>query len=152
MYVNELMTRNVATCSSDSSLESIAMQMWQNNCGAIPVLDSNNSPIGIITDRDIVMSAALNHKPLWEMSANQILDGRTTYTCREGDNVKSALRTMWAQHIRRLPVVDDGGGLIGMVSMDDIIARAERGSRGTPPPDLSFDDAMSTLKGVAYHH
>ena len=152
MHVNELMTRNIATCGADNSLESIAMQMWQSDCGAIPVLDNSNSPIGVITDRDIAMSAALNHKPLWELSASQLLDGRTTFTCREGDNVKSALRTMWAQHVRRLPVVDDSGSLIGMISMDDIIARAERGSRGAPPPDLSFDDAMSTLKSVAYHH
>lgn len=152
MYVHELMTHDVATCSPDSNLESIALSMWQRACGAVPVLDQTGTPVGVITDRDIAMSAALNHKPLWELTANQIMNGRVTHTCRAGDNVRSALRTMWAQHVRRLPVVDDRGCLIGMVSMDDIIARAERGSRGTPPPELSFDDAMSTLKSVAYHH
>lgn len=152
MYVHELMTREVGTCGPDTPLDAVAMMMWQRDCGAIPVVDPQGLPIGILTDRDVAMSAALNHKPLWELRAGDVLNSRPTHTCRAGDNVKSALRIMWAQHVRRLPVVDDEGHLTGIVSMDDLIARAERGSRGAPPPELSFDDAMTTLKSVAYHH
>ncbi|HKK13039.1 MAG TPA: CBS domain-containing protein [Gammaproteobacteria bacterium] len=152
MYVHELMSRDVSTCDPETTLDAVAMMMWQRNCGAVPVVDQAGLPIGVVTDRDIAMSAALNQKPLWELRAGDLLNGRPAYTCRAGDNVKSALRAMWAQHVRRLPVVDDNGHLTGILSMDDIIARAERGSRGAPLPELSFDDAMATLKSVAYHH
>jgi CBS domain-containing protein len=152
MLIRDIMTRDVSACGLDTTLESAAAMMWQNNCGSIPVVDQGGVPIGIVTDRDVAMSAALNHKPLWELTAREVLDGRATFTCRGNDNVHSALRAMWAQHVRRIPVVDDGGHLEGIVSMDDVIARAERGSRGNTPPELSFDDAMTTLKAVAYHH
>jgi CBS domain-containing protein len=152
MNVRDVMTRDAKGCSPDTSLESVAMMMWDHNCGSIPVVDPTGTPIGLITDRDIAMSAALGHKPLWELTARDVLNGRAVYTCRADDNLKAALKTMWAQHIRRIPVVDAGGHLAGILSVDDIVSHAERGSRGQMPPELSFDDAVATLKSVVYHH
>jgi CBS domain-containing protein len=152
MFVHELMTHEVGTCGPDTTLESAAIIMWERNCGAVPVVDQAGTPVGVITDRDIAMSAAMTHKPLWEISVEEVLNGRHAYTCRANDDIKTAMRTMWAQHVRRLPVIDDGGHVTGILSVDDVAARAERGSRGAPPPPLSFDDAMTTLKSVAHHH
>lgn len=152
MYVHELMTRDVCSCSPDDFLEAAALLMWQNNCGSLPVLGVDRTPIGMITDRDIAMAAALNHKPLWEISVKEVLNGRMTHTCHAGDDIRSAMRTMWAQHVRRLPVLDEQGHLAGILSADDVASHAERGTRGAPPPPLSFDDAMTTLKSLAYHH
>ena len=55
-------------------------------------------------------------------------------------------------HVRRLPVIDDDGCLQGILSMDDVVVCAERGKRGKGKPDLSFEDAMTTLKAVCTHH
>lgn len=149
MHVRDLMTSTVRTCGSDTTLEQVALMMWDANCGAIPVVDDMGTPVGIITDRDIAMSSALNHRPLWELTARQVLGDRPVYTCTAEDDVRTAMKTMWAQHVRRMPVVDGGGRLRGILSIDDIISRAERGSRGQRPPDLSFDDAITTCKAVA---
>src|SRR3990172_13401491 len=106
MNVRELMIKNVAFCAPDASLESIAMQMWDKDCGSIPVVDGNGRPLGILTDRDIAMGCAMNHKALWEMRATEITNNRPLYTCHSDDDVQSALHTMAAHHVRRLPVVD----------------------------------------------
>ena len=60
MNVGEIMTQAVKFCGPDSDLESVAMDMWNHDCGCIPVVDENGKPVGIITDRDIAMAGALS--------------------------------------------------------------------------------------------
>jgi CBS domain-containing protein len=152
MNVSEAMETDVKACGSDTNLEAAAMMMWNHDCGFLPVVDSLGKPLGVITDRDIAMSAALNHKPLWELTAGDIISGQTVHLCEMDVAVRSALKTIWAQKVRRVPVVDGGGQLRGVLSVDDIVTLAERGSRGQPLPPLSYDDAVMTLKAVARHH
>lgn len=151
MNVQDIMTTEVATCSPDTNLESIASMMWNKNCGSIPVLNQNGEPIGIITDRDIAMGCALNHKPLWELTANDILGGRQVHLCRASDSVKSSLQQMSQNHIRRLPVIGDDGHLVGMLSLGDIVAYAESEMPGKIP-EVSFGETINTLKQVYVHH
>ncbi|MFA7095178.1 MAG: CBS domain-containing protein [Gammaproteobacteria bacterium] len=152
MKVHDAMVRDVQACSADSNLESVATVMWDGNIGAVPVVDEGGKPIGMVTDRDIAMAAALNHKPLWELTSQQVVRDRTVYTCHMQDDVKTAMKIMWAQKIRRLPVVDSAGKLQGILSIDDIIELAERGMRGQGTPELSYDDTMNTLKAVGKRH
>lgn len=151
MYVNELMIKDVKCCDWNTTLETAAIMMWDNDCGAIPIIDESSRPVGMVTDRDIAMAAALNHKPLWELRAGDISGHRVTYTCTLGDDIKSALKQMRAHKVRRLPVVNDLGQLQGILSIDDIIACAER-SPARDMPTLSYDDTMRTLKAICIHH
>ncbi|MDE2089819.1 MAG: CBS domain-containing protein [Gammaproteobacteria bacterium] len=152
MKIKDVMVTNVKACGPDDKLESVAMVMWNNDCGSVPVVDIAGKAIGIVTDRDISMAAALNHKALWDMTPREIMNGRALHTCRTEDDIKSALKIMWAQKVRRLPVVDDIGQLQGILSVDDLVACAERGTRGLRAPDLSYDDTITTLKAVCRHH
>jgi CBS domain-containing protein len=152
MNVSDVMQRGVKVCGVASTLEAAAMLMWDNDCGALPVVDDIGHPVGIVTDRDIAMTAALNHRPLWDLVCGDITGSRTLFTCHADEDVRSALKTMWAQRVRRLPVVDAGQQLVGILSMDDIVSCAERGARGQTVPDLSFDDAMNALKAVVARH
>jgi CBS domain-containing protein len=147
MKVLELMQKDVKTCSPDDSLESIALMMWNHDCGSIPVVDPAGKPIGIITDRDIAMSCALNHKSLWDLRARDVTNNRPLFTCYEDDDMSVALATMQTHRIRRLPAVDDDGQLQGLISIDDVVARSEEKLRG-----MSYKDAMHTLKAVCVHH
>lgn len=147
MNVSDIMSKDVGACSADSDLESVAKIMWDKNCGSIPVLDVSNKLVGIITDRDIAMGCALNHKAEWELKTNDILNNRTLFTCRSDEDIKSALQRMSDHHIRRLPVVDGNGQLMGILSIDDIISLAQEDN-----PELSFRDTMNTLKQVCTHH
>lgn len=147
MKACDVMVRDVKTCSPDDTLESVAMVMWNNDCGSVTMIDQMGTPIGIITDRDIAMSCALNHKSLWELSVKDVTNNRSLYMCNENDDVKSTLATMQQQKIRRLPVVNKAGHLEGIISIDDIVACSKE-----TMPDLSYRDTMKTLKAVCTHH
>lgn len=152
MNVGEIMTQAVKACSPDSDLESVAMDMWNHDCGCIPVVDEAGKPVGIITDRDIAMAGALKGEALRNIRISEVIKGHRLHCCYTADPVQVALKTMWAEHVRRLPVIDSDGCLAGILSVDDIIVSAERGKRGHGVPALSYDDAMTTLKAVCSHH
>ncbi|NIR30369.1 MAG: CBS domain-containing protein [Gammaproteobacteria bacterium] len=152
MKVGEIMTHGVRTCTPESSLEDAALIMWDGDCGAVPVIDHEGRPVGVITDRDIAMGSALQHKSLSDIRVSDVINGRPAHLCHVDDDIKNALKTMWGQKVRRLPVVGMDGRVLGILSIDDVITHAERGSRGQTVPDLSFDDAMNTLKAVARYH
>lgn len=137
MNVSEIMTRAVKSCGLDSDLAAVAMEMWNHDCGCIPVVDGSGRPIGIITDRDIAMAGALRGESLSSIIIGEVIEGHTLHCCRGGDPVQSALKTIWAEHVRRLPLVDGDGRLESILSVDDIVACAERGKRGQGAPALS---------------
>ena len=146
MYVSEVMHSPAECCNSDTNLDSVAKLMWDHDCGAIPVVDDLNKPIGILTDRDIAMGSFLNHKPLWEISSKEVANKRPLFTCKRDDDIRNVLETMEREKVRRLPVVNSDGELEGIVSIDDIVFFTKKGS------DLSYDDTVGTLKAVSVHH
>ncbi len=151
MLIRDLMVKEVTSCCPDTNLEAAGRMMWDHNCGAIPVLDNEDHPIGVVTDRDIAMSAVLNHKPLWDITTRDVISSREIFTCNMDDDIQSALTTMQTHKIRRVPVVNGDGRLEGILSIDDIIACSEQKEGKTIPP-LSFEDTMSTLKAVCFQH
>ena len=152
MNVSTIMSKDISICGPENTLEDAALRMWESDCGSLPICDNAGMPVGIVTDRDIAMASMLKHRALWEITAQEVSNGRAVYTCRHDDDVIMALKTMLAQKVRRLPVINNEGRAVGMLSIDDIVIFAQRGSRGLHTPELSFDDAMSTLKAVCKHH
>lgn len=151
MKLKDLMVKDVKSCAPHTTLEAAGQMMWDHDCGALPVLDDDGHPIGIVTDRDIAMSAVLNHKPLWDISAGDVTGGREVHTCHLNDDIQTALAVMQAHRIRRMPVVDRDGRLQGMLSIDDVIARSAQ-AKGKRPPAVSYEETISTLKAVCFHH
>ena len=149
MNVDDIMVTEAKSCTTETTLDQVAMQMWEYNCGSIPVVNQENKPVGIITDRDIAMCCALNHKAPWEMTAATVMADRTIYTCCADDDIASALSLMKEHKVRRLPVTDSDGFFTGMVSIDDVVAFSEK---LTPTKKQSYDLTMNTLKAVAIHH
>ncbi|HVW70006.1 MAG TPA: CBS domain-containing protein [Steroidobacteraceae bacterium] len=125
MQVNEIMSRNVQTCRPDDSLEHAARLMWDYDCGCLPVCESNGPQrvVGIITDRDICMGALFQGKPLRDLLVRDSM-ARQLVTCQATQPLTRAESTMKSARIRRLPVVDDEGALIGMLSLADFAREA----------------------------
>jgi CBS domain-containing protein len=92
----------------------------------VPVVDEDGRPVGIVTDRDLCMAAYTRGRPLHEMRVESMMS-TALRTCRDTDAVEVAERTMADAQVRRLPVVDDHGRLVGIVSIADL-ARAPRGA------------------------
>ena len=123
MNVEEVMNRKVHTCRPEDSLKVPAKLMWEQDVGCIPVVDLETRPVGMITDRDICMSCYFTGKALDQQDVRQAM-ARKVHAARLGQSVESAEELMGSKQIRRLPVVDKSGKLVGILSVNDLALAA----------------------------
>jgi CBS-domain-containing membrane protein len=150
MNIEQLMIRNVKTCTPDSTLDDAARIMWDQDCGAVPVVDEASRVVGMITDRDICMSAWIQGRPLVELRIANAMSARV-YTCKPMDSIGSAEAIMQAQQVRRLPVVGADGRLVGILSLNDIALESARDSR-TTNHWVTAREVAETLASVCKPH
>lgn len=145
MNVSKLMSRDVRCCHPNDSLQRVAAAMWDGAVGALPVADLANHVIGMITDRDALMAAYTRGGPLSDIPASIAMSPRV-HSVRESDSVDVADKLMQRHQVRRVPVVDDAGRIVGIVSLDDL-ARATL----APPKDaVSADQVALALLAVGW--
>ncbi len=149
MKVQDLMTSNVKSCGPETDLAAAAAMMLEGDFGVLPVADNSGKAIGVITDRDIAIAAATKGKPASQIAVSEVISGNV-YSCHLNDDIKTALKTMRHEKTRRIPVVNKDGMLQGIISMNDVVLRAEE-ARGRHVPELSYEEAMSTLKAICEH-
>jgi CBS domain-containing protein len=119
MNVADIMTSPAHTCSADESLDRVARIMWEHDSGVVPVVDRQGRAIAMITDRDICMAALTQGRSLAEIRV-AVAMSKLVYTCHPDDRVSAAERTMRTHQVRRLPVVNDAGRIVGVLSISDI--------------------------------
>jgi CBS domain-containing protein len=150
MYVQDLMTRQAHACRPEDSLERAAQLMWDYDCGCLPVCtgsdDGGRRTVGVITDRDICMNALFLRKPLRELRVSEAMSG-DVLTCRASDPLAEAERTMQQRRVRRLPVLDDSGSLVGMISLADLALEAAR-ERRRVSREVTEKDVGDTLAAI----
>lgn len=120
--IQEVMTRDVQTISTQDSVQRAAQLMDELNVGAIPVVDDGRL-VGMITDRDItVRSVAVGQDP----ASTRVNDVMSTdvRTCTVDQGVEDVLAQMADVQIRRVPVVDGNGQVIGIVSLGGVVTKA----------------------------
>jgi CBS domain-containing protein len=118
MKVEKVMSRDVATCSVDDTLSTPAQQMWDRTVGSVVVL-SGEQLAGIITDRDIAMSAQTQGRPLAEIPVRTAM-ASDVVTCGPDDRLGEVVKRMVQRRVRRCPVVNGDGNLLGLLSLDDL--------------------------------
>lgn len=148
MRVEKLMSRELTTCRPHDSLEHAASLMWNSDCGSLPVTGDGGSELaGIITDRDICMAALFQGKALRELRVEDAM-AKKVLTCRASDEIDAAQRQMQDEQIRRLPVLDNEGALIGIISMADIVREAARLQYGEHH-EIASGEVMATLAKIS---
>jgi CBS domain-containing protein len=149
MKIGQVMTRNVASCSPVESLNEAARIMWERDCGSVPIVDAEQKLIGMITDRDICMAAYTQGRPLEQIRIEDVMS-RNIVSCSVEQNVGVAEHRMREAKVRRIPVVDDGGKLIGLVSLNDLAIEAAnervKAIRGT-----GLEQVAATLAAICEH-
>src|SRR5689334_13036676 len=127
LKVHELMTVTPEMCAPHDSLEKVARLMVARDCGAIPVIDdlSNRQPVGILTDRDIVVRAVAKGKSVFDCAVQDVMSP-SPITLHVDASFHECARTMMLNRFRRILVVDDRGRLVGIVTDGDL-ARACHG-------------------------
>jgi len=146
MKVRKIMSSDVAACYPDTSLAAAAGLMWQYDCGVIPVIDRNQKVVGVITDRDICMAAAMTNRFASQIAVGEVMSGEV-FACSPDDEIGQALATMQRRQVLRLPVVNQDGALQGILSMNDIVLRAEEG-RGSKSDGISYAEVINTRKVI----
>jgi len=127
MKVEQIMNQPPVACRAHDTLSTAAQLMWDHDFGALPVMGNDNRVIGVVTDRDICMAAYTQGRPLQDIAV-EVAMAKEVFTCKGDESVEGAEHLMGEKKIRRLPVLDDAGQLVGMLSLSDI-AREVGGSR-----------------------
>lgn len=120
MRIGEIMTLDPQTVRPGDTLQSAAQHMDDLNVGVLPVCDGDRL-LGVLTDRDIVIrSTSAGQDP----RTATVADAMTTdaHTLTEDHSVLDALHIMEEHQLRRVPVVDGAGKLVGIVSLGDLAA------------------------------
>jgi CBS domain-containing protein len=146
MLVKELMQKKVLSCPSDRPLTEAARIMWGGDVGSVPVTDPQTGKVcGMITDRDICMAACTQGRPISEILIGQVMS-RNLHSIRDDQDVSEAQNMMRRHQVRRLPVLDRGASLVGILSLNDVaLATAGAASTGMKV------EALQTLAAVSRH-
>jgi CBS domain-containing protein len=146
MNVEQLMNRTVETCGPDDTLAEAARKMWEHDIGCLAVLSGDRRVVGMVTDRDICMAALTQGRALHEIPVSLAMS-KEVHSCSPNDSLIEAEEQMRSRQVRRLPVLDAGAQLIGIVSVNDLAREAERqvGRKGRA---VSTEEVTVTLAAV----
>ncbi|HEX7295879.1 MAG TPA: CBS domain-containing protein [Pyrinomonadaceae bacterium] len=161
----DIMTRDLAIATRDTTLPEIALMMKQEDTGVIPVVEydmqgngrtaadvnerkyegrnyTRGKLVGLITDRDIVVRAVADNKDCASVRAEDIMSV-DIHTARPNDRVVDVIRKMGDKQVRRIPITNDNGYLVGMVSMADVAIETRQ--------DRELADAIEDIsKGTSF--
>jgi CBS domain-containing protein len=123
MSLSALLNRRVVTASPKDSLAKVGGLIEQENVGAVVVTEADR-PVGIVTDRDLALAVCVHGTSPQEHVQSVMTCPVSTISKDEG--VYNATQQLMEQAVRRLPVVDQSGGLVGLVSLDDLLLLLSR--------------------------
>ncbi|HYL73474.1 MAG TPA: CBS domain-containing protein [Bryobacteraceae bacterium] len=144
MRVRDVMVRNVKFCSPEANLAAVTEKLWKEGCGTLPVVE-NGRVLGIVTDRDICIALGTRNRKAADVLVKDVTLPKLFF-CSPDDDIHAALKTMSAQKVRRLPVIDNKGALQGILCLDDIVLFAEEKAA-----DLTYFDVVQTMKSICEH-
>jgi len=148
MKAKKLMSTDVQACRPGDTMADAAKIMWERDCGIVPVVDSQHRVVGILTDRDICISAFTKGKALSQLHVKDAMQA-PVHCCRD-DDVHEAIHEMMRKfQVRRLPVVDRDERLVGMISLNDLVLAAQEAS-GRARSELA-EEVFDTLAAVSRH-
>ena len=146
MNIKELMHTPAVTINANETANAAAHLMWENDCGAVPVVDDGNRLIGMITDRDVCMAAYTQGRPLSEIPIATAMS-KHVLVCHVSDSAETAEELMREGQVRRVPVIDNDGHPVGLVGIADLARFA-----ATSPKSTIEEHLLLTLEAVFSPH
>jgi CBS domain-containing protein len=122
MPIGDYCQKPAATVRSGETVRAAARRMREEGLGSLVVV-KDGRPTGILTDRDLVLEILCNRLDPGAVSVDEIAS-RSLVTIEQEAPVREAARMIRRHAVRRLPVVDDKGQLVGIVAADDLLALA----------------------------
>jgi CBS domain-containing protein len=127
MQVKEIMTGNPTCAKPETPLEEVAQMMTEIDCGEIPVVENfeTNIPVGVVTDRDIVCRAVAKSINPVGLGAYEVMT-KPVVTVTPDMSLEDCCNLMEEKRIRRVPVVDAGGAICGIISLADVARNMDK--------------------------
>lgn len=144
MNVEQLMSREIRTCSPEHRLDCAAQIMWEHDCGIVPIVDDTQRLVGVVTDRDICMAAYTKGRALREIEIREVAM-KPTATVSPKDSVRAVEEVMKHHQVRRVVVTDDRHRPVGVVSLNDLARHI-----GRQPNGVSSEEISSTLAAICH--
>ena len=142
MQISEVMTPHPLTCAPETTAAEAAHLMWEGDCGVLPVV-RDRMLAGIVTDRDLFIALATRNSRASDLTVGSVAQ-LPAVTCSPRDDVQQAMGKMKTHRVRRLPVVDQDGTLVGIVSMNDLLL-------ATSPQSAMGTRVVDTLQTISEH-
>jgi len=121
MSVGRICTRYVDLADADETAQQAARRMSERRVGTLVILDLADRPVGILTDRDLVLRVVASGRDPGETPVGEVMTRNPTMIS-EAAGIEEALSLMRSGSFRRLPVIGRDGVLVGLVSLDDILS------------------------------
>ena len=130
MKVQDVMTRNPASVTPGATIREAAQLMQREDTGIIPVVEEQGSKrlVGVVTDRDIAIRVVAEGRD-GGARVSDVMSTSQLATCSPDDDVDDAMQAMANEQVRRIPIVDDRGTLVGIVAQADIVRKARDSKR-----------------------
>jgi CBS domain-containing protein len=128
MKISEIMSKNPRSVSPDTPVSEAAQLMKEEDVGLVPVVErvggaeTRGRLVGVVTDRDIAIRAVAEGRAA-DAPVSEIMSGGVK-TCGPNDSVESAMELMGREQVRRVPIVDERGSLVGVVAQADLVRMA----------------------------
>ena len=123
----EIMTQLPISADPETSIYDIALSMSEFGLGALPIVDKSMCLIGIVTDRDIVTKAVASNLDN-QKTPVKIIMTNSPVCCHPEEDIQNAIALMEDCQVRRIPIIDEGGRLVGIISQADIALRLHKGN------------------------
>ena len=130
MKIQDVMTRNPASVTPDAPASEAARIMKNEDVGVVPVVESNESRrlVGVVTDRDLAVRLIAEGRD-GQSRVRDVMSGGHIHTRGPNDDLDAAMDTMAKEQVRRIPIVDERGTLVGIVSQADVVRKARNESK-----------------------
>lgn len=124
MQVRQVMSSDVRCCTVETPIPEVARMMEAGDCGAIPVVDGDRRPVGVVTDRDITIRTVAKGQDPRGMKAGDCMTPQVVSVQADTD-LHEAVKLMERRQIRRVPVVDAKGVCVGVLAQADVALGGE---------------------------
>lgn len=120
----DVMTPDPACCEPNDSVKNAAKIMKQHDVGSVPVVESQASRrlVGMVTDRDLAVRVLAGDRNIEQATLRDAMSA-SPVACRADDDVQKAVQLMAERQLRRMPVIDQSGRLLGIIAQADIATR-----------------------------
>lgn len=127
MKCNEVMTKNPVCCLPDDYVVKAADSMKRLDIGSIPIVETLESGklVGILTDRDLALKVVAEKRDFETTKVKEVMTSKVV-SCHMDDDVQKAMDAMAENQLRRLPVVDSGNRIVGIIAQADVATRLDQ--------------------------